>query len=101
MTDHDTFSIDPDELAEIVRELAECKEILTRNLADLRKQMRILQTTWDGLAADAQAVAQEEWEKGMQTMNTALEDLIAANRTAHANYTGAARANLNMWQGLA
>ncbi len=98
--DDDTFTIDPDELMAIIGDLKACRVKLTRNLDDLRAQMKILQSTWEGLSADAQAVAQAEWEQGMETMNDALDDLIAANEVAHGNYTGAVQANLSMWSQL-
>ena len=97
----DTFTIDPDELTAVIAELVDCKATLARLLDDLNVQMRTLQSTWEGLSADAQAVAQAEWESGMATMNEALQGLIAASEVAHGNYTGAVQANVGMWSGLA
>jgi uncharacterized protein YukE len=59
--------------------------------------MKILQGEWEGLSAEAQAVAQAEWEQGMEAMNFALEDLTDASEYAHGNYTGAIQLNLTMW----
>ncbi|WP_435770339.1 WXG100 family type VII secretion target [Nocardioides sp. SYSU DS0651] len=100
MTDEDEFTVDPAELDQIIAELKTSRRTLGRLLDDLRQQMRTLQATWEGLSADAQAVAQAEWEQGMSEMNDALDDLITANRIAHGNYTGAVRANVAMWQEL-
>jgi WXG100 family type VII secretion target len=100
MTDEDEFTIDPAELDRVITELRTSRRTLGRLLGDLRQQMRTLQSTWEGLSADAQAVAQEEWEQGMREMNDALDELIVANRIAHGNYTGAVDANVSMWREL-
>lgn len=100
MAEEDAFTVDPAELAEIIDELTTARRKLERVLGDLRRQMRLLHSTWEGLSADAQAIAQAEWEQGMGEMNVALDELIDANRTAHGNYTAAVKANLDMWQGL-
>ena len=100
MTDEDEFIVDRSELDQIISELTTSRRTLGRILGDLRQQMRTLQSTWEGLSADAQAVAQAEWEQGMSEMNDALDDLIAANRIAQGNYNGAVDANLAMWREL-
>ncbi len=97
MTGPGDYTVDPDELIAIVRELKTCRTNLERNLTDLRRQMKVLQDSWEGLSADAQAVAQEEWEQGMETMNFALQDLTDASEYAHGNYTGAIQLNMTMW----
>jgi WXG100 family type VII secretion target len=94
------YSIDPDELDEIIADLEKCETALELLTADLAKQMKTLQETWEGLAARAQEEAHEEWTAGMVAMRTALADLRAAGRLAHGNYTGAAQANLTMWRGV-
>ena len=95
-----TYSVDSDELADLVAELVDCRARLDRNVTDLRKQMAVLRGEWEGLSADAQALASAELEKGLDAMNLALADLIAANEMAHGNYTAAWEANLAMWQAL-
>lgn len=99
-TDPGTYSIDPDELDEIVADLERCETALELLTVDLAQQISALQETWEGLAARAQAEAHEEWTGGMVAMRTALADLRAAARLAHGNYTGAAQANLTMWRGV-
>ena len=71
---------------------------LTRLGEDLARQMAALQSQWEGLAADAQSEAQEEWAKGMAAMHGALTELREAADLAHQNYTGAAATNLEMWR---
>lgn len=94
------YSIDPDELDEIIIDLEKCETALELLTVDLAKQLKTLQETWAGLAARAQEEAHEEWTAGMVAMRTALADLRAAARLAHGNYTGAAQANLTMWRGV-
>ena len=98
--DPGTYSIDPDELDEIVTDLEKCESALELLTVDLTKQMKTLQDTWEGLAARAQEEAHEEWTAGMVAMRTALAELRAAARLAHGNYTGATQANLTMWRGV-
>lgn len=94
----DRFKIDADELDDIVGDLVKTETALSTLTTDLDKQIKTLQLVWEGLAADAQAEAHEEWTKGMRAMRTALKDLRAAAKLAHGNYTGAAQANLTLWQ---
>jgi len=92
------YSIDPDELDEIVVELERTETALETLTDDLDRQVKKLQETWDGLAAQAQAEAHEEWTTGMKACRSALAELRAAARLAHGNYTGAVTANLNLWR---
>jgi WXG100 family type VII secretion target len=91
------FTIDADELDQIISDVSKCETALQTLTSDLEKQIQSLQEVWEGLAAAAQKEAHAEWTKGMNDMRAALGDLRAAARTAHGNYTGAADANVNMW----
>lgn len=95
---NDAFSIDPDELSDILGDLTRCEGRLLRLGEDLARQMASLQSQWEGLAADAQREAQEEWASGMNAMRCSLAELRDAADLAHQNYTGAATTNLDMWQ---
>lgn len=92
------FAVDADELDEVIADVVKCEKALSTLTADLDKQIKVLQSVWEGLAADAQKEAHEEWTNGMRDMRTALKDLRAAAKLAHGNYTGAAKANLDMWK---
>lgn len=100
MEHSDRYSVDADDLAGMIAELITCQANLERSVADLRRQMRILRGEWEGLSADAQAIAQEELETGMDTMNAALAELIRENETARDGYTAAWQANLDMWRAV-
>ncbi len=98
MSDTDRFTIDSDELDEVIADVSRCEGALDTLTQDLTRQMRVLQSVWEGLAADAHQEAHEEWTQGMQAMRTALGDLRGAARVAHGNYTGAADTNVSMWE---
>ena len=80
---NDTFSIDPDELSDIVDDLVRAEGTLSRLGEDIARQMAALQSQWQGLAADAQREAQEEWTTGMTAMHGALTELRGAADLAH------------------
>lgn len=94
------FTVDSDELDEVIGRLEKTESALERLTADLARQMATLQETWEGLSAEAQKEAHEEWTKGMVAMRAAMADLRAAARSAHGNYTAAADANLAMWEDM-
>jgi WXG100 family type VII secretion target len=96
----DDFSIDPTELDLIVDEMARCDHAIRLLTGDLSRQIGVLHSQWTGLAADAQRLAQAEWEKGLREMTASLAALRDAARVAHTNYTGAADTNHRMWQQL-
>lgn len=92
------FGIDTDELDAVIADLEACERRLETLTDDVEEEARELQSVWEGLAAQAQHEAQQEWTEGMRAMRAALADLRAAARLAHGNYSGAAAANLSMWQ---
>ena len=96
----DRFTIDSDELDTVIGDVESCEKALEELTNDLQKQVAALQSVWEGLAAEAQQEAHEEWTQGMLTMRQAMADLRAAARTAHENYTGAAETNVSMWDQL-
>lgn len=100
MADPDFYSIDLAELDAVVGDLERLETELESTTDDLERQIALLHTTWEGLAATAQKEAHEEWELGMTAMRAALAEMRAAARVAHDNYTRAHQANVTMWQGL-
>ncbi|MFB9314307.1 WXG100 family type VII secretion target [Nocardioides plantarum] len=97
----DSFTIDPDELDAVIADIARTETALETLSNDLRQQIQALHAEWEGLAAQAHAEAQQEWDQGMAAMRGALADIRAAAETAGSNYRGAAEANRSMWAGLA
>jgi WXG100 family type VII secretion target len=98
MSAPDDFTIEVDELEDVVGDLEACERQLTQLGEDLERQMATLHGTWEGLAATAQIEAHDEWSRGMAAMHAALTDLRGAARLAHENYTGAAATNVAMWR---
>lgn len=97
----DSYSVDPDELDQVISDLEALEAELSSATDDLARQMARLHETWEGLSAVAQREAHQEWEHGMVAMRGALGELRAAARTAHSNYGVATGANVSMWEGLA
>jgi len=98
MGDLDDFTLDTGELDAVISDLEECEQALQQLLDDLEKQMAALHETWEGEAAEARRVAHGEWSAGMRAMRQTMVDLRTAARSAHGNYTNAARANVSMWE---
>ncbi|WP_457189529.1 WXG100 family type VII secretion target [Nocardioides sp. P5_E3] len=92
------FAIDTDDLDAVISDVQATENALEALTNDIEKQIAALQSTWEGLAAEAQAEAHKTWEEGMRGMRAALADLRASARNAHTNYTGAADANVKMWE---
>lgn len=98
MTVEDGFSVELDELDDVVGDLEACERSLLALVDDLDRQVALLHGTWTGEAAGAQRAAHHEWTRGMTDMRAALTDLRAAARLAHEEYSGAATSNLAMWR---
>ena len=94
------YSVDLDQLAEVVAGLARCQEGCDEALDDVVRQVSRLHGSWDGQAAEAQSEAQERWESGFATMRDGLAAMRDAAGTAHGNYRAAIDANLAMWEAL-
>lgn len=94
----DAFSIDLEELSDVVGDLVLCEGALHRLADDIVRQMAELQAQWDGLAGTAQQELQAEWDAGMAAVRKAVAGIRAAADLAHHNYTGAADANLQLWR---
>ncbi|MBA3783106.1 MAG: WXG100 family type VII secretion target [Nocardioides sp.] len=100
MSDDKRFTIDADELNTVIADVEQTEAALHTLTDDLERQINALQSVWEGLAADAQLAAQQEWDTGMLAMRQAMAELRAAARDAHGNYTGAVAANTEMWGSL-
>jgi WXG100 family type VII secretion target len=92
------FRVDPDRLNDIVEQMARFDQRLESALDDVTAKMQRLYATWAGDAADRQAHAHAEWQRGAADMKAALAVLKQIAATAGTNYTNAASANTTMWQ---
>lgn len=100
MADPGRFSVDPDELDEIIADMERCESDLERALNDLTHRLKALHEVWQGEAGEAQRATQAHWEAAMADMRDALSQIRASARDAHGNYTLAVQDNINMWRQL-
>ncbi len=94
------FTVDLDELAELIARMAACERALEQRTNEVEADIAALHGIWSGSAAEAQRLAHAEWEQGLATMRAALADIRTAAQRAHDNYTSAARTNAEMWSQL-
>jgi WXG100 family type VII secretion target len=91
------FSVDPDELDATIEEMQRCEDALDVLTREVEVETARLQGCWHGEAADAQRLAQAEWQRGLAEMRAALTAYRMNARRAHANYVEAASVNARMW----
>lgn len=92
------FTVDPDRLVDVVEQMTRYEQRLESALEDVSAKIERLHATWTGDAADRQAQAHAEWQRGAAEMRSALAVLRQIATTANANYTGAVSANVAMWE---
>ena len=91
------FSVEPDELDVTIDEMQRCEQALELLTGEVERETARLHDLWHGDAADAQRLAQAEWQRGLAEMRTALTAYRMSARRAHANYVEAATVNARMW----
>ena len=91
------FRIDPDELGATIDDMQRCEDALEMLTRELELETARLHGFWHGDAADAQRLAQAEWQRGLAEMRAALTAYRMSARRAHANYVEAATVNARMW----
>jgi WXG100 family type VII secretion target len=94
------YSVDLGELSDVIGDLEGTERALETVTNDLERQIARLHETREGLSAQAQREAHEEWEMGMRDMRAALADMRAAAQTAHGNYSRAIATNVGRWRGI-
>ncbi|MGH3624214.1 MAG: WXG100 family type VII secretion target [Sciscionella sp.] len=87
----------PARLCDVVEQMSRFETYLDTALEDVDARVDQLHATWTGAAADAQRAAHDRWKRGAQEMRAALTVMRQIASTAHANYSGAAEANVSMW----
>lgn len=94
------YSVDLAGLQTLIDDLERCERALEEMTNELERDITSLHEVWEGLSAEAQREAQEEWNLGMRAMRQALADLRTAGGRAHGNYTKVITDNVGMWQEL-
>ena len=94
------FDVDLDGLADLVTDIGNFDEILSRQVADLENEIETLHAVWTGQAAAAQLAAHHRLRDGLAWMRAGLAEMQAVGGTAHGNYSAAVASNLRMMDGL-
>jgi WXG100 family type VII secretion target len=94
----DAYSVDVDDLAVLIADLARGHEALGELAVGLERCISPLQLTWQGEAAEAHRAAQAAWNQGFHEMRDALSRMRQVADTAHRNYTLAAETNQKLWE---
>ena len=92
-----SYRLDSAELDLIIHDLTVAREHMQQRVSDLKIQLRRLHSTWDGVAAEAQLVAQAEIDDGLDAMNAALAASTLANQQARDGYQVVWDANVALW----
>jgi WXG100 family type VII secretion target len=96
----DAYSLDADDLAATVDDLARAHAALHELAIDLERRIGELHLTWEGQAAEAHRLAHAVWDQDFAEMRDALDRMRHAADTAHRNYTSAATANRQLWESV-
>jgi WXG100 family type VII secretion target len=94
----DAYSLDADDLARVIDDLARGHAALSALAVDLERRISELHDTWDGESAGAHRLAQAAWSQGFSEMRDALARMRQASDAAHRNYTSAAAVNRELWE---
>jgi WXG100 family type VII secretion target len=94
------FAVDADLLTEVTARMSACEATLEQLTTYVEARVAQVQERWSGPAAQAQALAQAEWERGLATMRDALEEIRAGTERALARYEESATDNELMWRQL-
>ncbi|WP_419228882.1 WXG100 family type VII secretion target [Gordonia sp. CPCC 205515] len=94
------FTVDLDELEQLVRRLTDLHEFLDGRLEDIDRQAaHVQQSSWSGRAADAHRTAHREWLSAAKEFADGVKTMKRIGADAHAQYTGAVKANTTMFRG--
>ena len=94
----DAYSLDVDDLARVIIDLARGHRALSELAAALERRIDELHLSWEGQAAEAHRLAQAAWNQGFHERREALARMRQAADTAHRNYTSAAAVNHQLWE---
>ena len=91
------FLVDLDALDAAIQLMESRSAAIAAQLESLDTHIAALHDVWTGEAAAAQLAAHQQWLAGAEEMRAGLDEIRAAARTAHGNYSAAVTANLSMW----
>ncbi|GGN94260.1 hypothetical protein GCM10011610_57000 [Nocardia rhizosphaerihabitans] len=91
------FSVNMDELDQIVARIAGLAGYVADHLDDIDDQVATLKgSSWEGIAADAYQIAHTQWATGAREFADGLRDMSTAAKSAHTRYGNAADINKKM-----
>lgn len=70
---------------------------VNQQLEDLKASIARLVATWQGEAAAAYQVKQQQWDRSAEELNQVLNQIGVALGTANDNYQSAEKANASRW----
>ena len=91
------FSVDLEQLDELVVQLARFGRALESVQGDVRSRMNRVHAVWRRVAADEHAAAHAQWRSGSVDVHEALQAMRSIASTAHENYAAAIRVNRALW----
>lgn len=94
----DTFSVDLNQVEDIMTRLAALSSYILDQLEALDNQVAGLSASWSGQAAAAHAAAHAQWVVGAKDFAHGVADMAAAAKSAHANYSASFDANTRMFR---
>ena len=94
------FAVDADLLDEVTTRMSACEAALEQLTSYVEARVAQVHDRWHGPAAEAHALAQAEWERGLAVMRSALEEIRAGAERARARYEESATDNELMWRQL-
>ena len=94
------FAVDADLLDEVTARMSACEATLEQLTSYVEARVAQVHDRWHGPAAEAHALAQAEWERGLTVMRSALEEIRAGGERARARYEESASDNELMWRQL-
>lgn len=96
----DRFAVDAELLGEVTARMSACEAALEQLTSCVEARVAQVHDEWHGPAAEAHALAQAEWERGLTVMRGALEDIRAGAERARTRYEESATDNELMWRQL-
>ncbi|MEV6063712.1 WXG100 family type VII secretion target [Nocardia asteroides] len=91
------FSVNMDQLDQIVARLAGLAGYVADHLDDIDDQVATLKgSTWEGIAADAYQAAHTQWAIGAREFADGIRDMSTSAKSAHTRYGNAAELNKKM-----
>ena len=91
-------TVDADELALVMREMAACQRALVELAGEVEAETTRLHGAWSGLSRDAHATSYGVWRDGFARMVPALAGMRALSEGVRRDYAEAVEADIALWE---